>query len=196
MILLAVELWGERFRIVGLAILGDNVAALNGAISLKGKAEIARITRELAWRKVRRGWRFSCGHLPAEHNDMADCLSRLTAPEANSERPARGPFRTQSPCGSAGESKKRVIFLKGAGDLHYPRWGSGGPRHLLVRRLSPPSVRAPQFGVPPPRPVDYSANCVSEATYVYTAGGELGLSPPSWGAPSWCSRMELILVVP
>jgi len=82
-ILLALDLWACRFRETGVAVLGDNIAALNGALSLKGKSELNRITRELAWRKVRHGWRYACGHLPSEHNDTADCLSRLTAPEGN-----------------------------------------------------------------------------------------------------------------
>ena len=82
-ILLSLDLWEERFRAEGLAILGDNMEVLSGAISLKGRAELAKITGEIAWRKVRKGWRFACGHLPAEHNDTADCLSRLSAPEGN-----------------------------------------------------------------------------------------------------------------
>jgi len=82
-VLLALDLWADRFRASGVALLGDNLAALNGAISLKGKSELNRITRELAWRKVRRGWHYACGHLPSEHNEIADALSRLTAPEGN-----------------------------------------------------------------------------------------------------------------
>ena len=82
---LALELWGDQHRAEGLAILGDNIAALSGALSLKGKSGLSRITRELAWRKVRRGWRYACGHLPAERNDLADALSRLTAPKGNSK---------------------------------------------------------------------------------------------------------------
>jgi len=82
-ILQALMLWGARYQAAGLAILGDNMAALNGAISLKGKSEIALITRELAWRKVRFGWHFACAHLPSEHNELADALSRLTAPRGN-----------------------------------------------------------------------------------------------------------------
>ena len=82
-ILLSLELWGDRFRREGIAMLGDNLAELNGAISLKGKNELSRITRELAWRKVRRGWKYACGHLPAEHNELADSLSRLMAPDGN-----------------------------------------------------------------------------------------------------------------
>ena len=83
MVLLALDLWADRFRATRVAVLGDNLAALNGAISLKGKSELNRITRELAWRKVRRGWRYACGHLPSEHNEIADSLSRLMAPEGN-----------------------------------------------------------------------------------------------------------------
>jgi len=82
-ILLALELWADRFRSTGIAVMGDNLAALNGAISLKGRSELSRITREMAWRKVRRGWRYACGHLPAECNEVADALSRLTAPAGN-----------------------------------------------------------------------------------------------------------------
>jgi hypothetical protein len=83
---LALEVWGDRFRCEGLAILGDNIASLSGALALKGKSGLSRITRELAWRKVRRGWRYACGHLPAEHNGLADALSRLTAPSGNSKQ--------------------------------------------------------------------------------------------------------------
>ena len=82
---LSLELWGDRFRSQGLALLGDNLAALNGALSLKGKAGLSRITRELAWRKVRRGWRYACGHLPAERNTLADALSRVSAPAENAK---------------------------------------------------------------------------------------------------------------
>ena len=35
------------------------------------------ISRELAWRKIVRRWRYSLEHLPAEMNDEADILSRL-----------------------------------------------------------------------------------------------------------------------
>ena len=64
-------------------MLGDNLAALGGALSFKGANELNRITREMAWRKVRGGWHYACGHLPAEHNEVADSLSRLAAPPGN-----------------------------------------------------------------------------------------------------------------
>ena len=69
---------------MGVALLGDNLSALNGALSLKG-TRLSRITRELAWRKVRRGWRYACGHLLAERNELADAFSRLSAPAGNAK---------------------------------------------------------------------------------------------------------------
>jgi len=79
-ILLALVLWGFEHRSTGLAILGDNLAALNGALHLRGKGKLALITKEISWRKVRLAWKFSAGHLPSEHNALADSLSRLHAP--------------------------------------------------------------------------------------------------------------------
>ena len=61
-------------------ILGDNLASLNLALNLKGKKILGKTSREIAWRQVRQGWRYMCGHLPSELNDTADALSRLSAP--------------------------------------------------------------------------------------------------------------------
>ena len=72
--------YGYEHRALGLAILGDNLSSLNLSISLKGSAALGRISRELAWRRVRGGWRYACGHLPAELNDIAESLSRRHAP--------------------------------------------------------------------------------------------------------------------
>jgi hypothetical protein len=82
-VLLVLEVWGTEHRARGLAVLGDNLASLNGLIALRGKSELHRVTCELAWRKVRFGWRFAAGHLPAEANVLADALSRLEAPPPN-----------------------------------------------------------------------------------------------------------------
>jgi len=82
---LALEIWGFEHRSPGLLLMGDNTASLSSTLSLKGKSALTQITRELAWRKVRRGWRYAAGHLPSEMNTLADCLSRVTAP-AGSER--------------------------------------------------------------------------------------------------------------
>ena len=64
----------------GLLICGDNVASLQLALSHKGKGEIAAVSRELAWRVARGGWRYAVAHLPAEANVLADRLSRLSDP--------------------------------------------------------------------------------------------------------------------
>ena len=44
------------------------------------------VARELAWRKVRFGWRYSVAHLPAEGNVWADALSRLVAPQGSESK--------------------------------------------------------------------------------------------------------------
>ena len=79
-ILLALLLWGFEHRGSGLALLGDNLAALNGALHLKGRGQLAAVTKEISWRRVRYAWKYAAGHLPSEHNDHADALSRLHAP--------------------------------------------------------------------------------------------------------------------
>jgi hypothetical protein len=84
-ILLVLEVWAAEHRSTGLAVLGDNLASLNGLIALKGKSDLFRVTCEIAWRKVRFGWRFAAGHLPAEANLLADALSRLRAPASNAK---------------------------------------------------------------------------------------------------------------
>ena len=49
-----------------------------------------RISCEIAWRKVRQGWRYVVAHLASENNTTADQLSRLhaTGAEAAEEFPA------------------------------------------------------------------------------------------------------------
>ena len=72
---------GHVHRSTGLALLGDNLASLNLALNLKGSASLGRISREIAWRRVRAGWRYACGHLPSEQNQLADDLSRVHQPD-------------------------------------------------------------------------------------------------------------------
>jgi len=84
-ILLVMEVWGTEWRSEGLAVLGDNLASLSGLTALRGKSQLYRVTCELAWRKVRYGWKFAAGHLPAESNVLADALSRLSAPAPNTK---------------------------------------------------------------------------------------------------------------
>jgi len=87
MMFLALVLWASAFRETGLIVLGDNLAALSGILNLRGRKAITIVTRELSWRRVRYAWRYAAGHLPAEHNVLADALSRLDAP-AGSEHKA------------------------------------------------------------------------------------------------------------
>jgi len=85
-ILVALVLWGHEHRETGVAILGDNLAALNGALHLRGRGALTLITKELSWRKVRLSWKFAAGHLPSEHNHLADALSRLHAPQGSERK--------------------------------------------------------------------------------------------------------------
>ena len=78
-------LWGRAFRGPGLALLGDNLGSLEAALNLRGKGILAKMSREIAWRRARDGWRYAAGHLPSERNDVADALSRLHAPTAEAK---------------------------------------------------------------------------------------------------------------
>ena len=78
-LLLCLILWAESSKC--LAVLGDNTAALQSALALKGAGPLLAIARELAWRKARRQWCFEVGHLASEANVLADALSRLAMPE-------------------------------------------------------------------------------------------------------------------
>ena len=66
--------------------MGDNVASLACAVSFKGKGALCQISREIAWRKVRRAWRYIVAHVPSEENTTADALSRTAAPTATTEQ--------------------------------------------------------------------------------------------------------------
>ena len=80
-LLLVLMVWGDRFVKHSLAILGDNTAALQNALSLKGRGPLLAVAREVSWRKARRSWCFEVGHLPSESNTIADCLSRVADPK-------------------------------------------------------------------------------------------------------------------
>jgi len=84
-ILLALVVWMPSFP-DGARILGDNVSALHGVLHLRGRADLSKITREIAWRKARFAWRFAVGHLPTEANTVADALSRLAAPASSEQK--------------------------------------------------------------------------------------------------------------
>ena len=66
---------------IPLAVLGDNTAALQDALSLTGSFSMRAIAKEIAWRQARFNWQFEVGHLLAEANHTSDALSRLDAPE-------------------------------------------------------------------------------------------------------------------
>ena len=80
--------YGELHRNTGIVILGDNVASLSLALSMKGHKTLGSISREISWRRVRLGWRYLCGHLPSEQNGTADKLSRLHVDDAIRKVPA------------------------------------------------------------------------------------------------------------
>ena len=82
---LLLRIWAPSFTHVGVSVLGDNLASLTLSLSFKGKAGLAKISRELSWRKVRGAWRYAAAHMPSEHNGIADALSR-TAATNSSER--------------------------------------------------------------------------------------------------------------
>jgi hypothetical protein len=80
---LALTTWGDNYVNEGIDVLSDNSGALTDALHLKGTPAMLPISRELAWRKATRRWLFRVAHLPAEHNDEADTISRVHAPGSN-----------------------------------------------------------------------------------------------------------------
>ena len=71
---LAVELWCGAGQ--PTAILGDNTAALQEALTLKGKGAVGDLAQVLAVLRCSRTLALTVGHLPTEANDAADALSR------------------------------------------------------------------------------------------------------------------------
>jgi len=91
-LLLSLLLWGHLSAESLLCILGDNIAALQLALTLKGRGHMLTISREISWRKIRFNWHFGVQHLPKDQNTVADALSRMYAPS-----PAKLPVVLQSP---------------------------------------------------------------------------------------------------
>ena len=79
-IYLCLQLWGATWKTEGLNLVGDNLGSLSNAVSLRGKATLNKISKEISWRRVRFGWRYRVGHIPSERNGVADALSRMAAP--------------------------------------------------------------------------------------------------------------------
>ncbi len=61
-----------------VSVLGDNVGALQVALSLTGRGQLHTIAKDIAWRQAIHGWIYEVGHLPSEANTVADTLSRLS----------------------------------------------------------------------------------------------------------------------
>ena len=80
-LLLALLAWGDHFTTEALVILGDNTAALSNALNLKGRGCLLAVARDISWRQARRSWIFETGHIPGEHNTVADALSRTADPK-------------------------------------------------------------------------------------------------------------------
>ena len=79
-LLICTVTFSELLTDTGAVIRGDNLSALNVSNDLASTAPgMNAIARELAWRKIVLQWKYKLKHLPAEQNDEADALSRLTA---------------------------------------------------------------------------------------------------------------------
>ena len=76
-IALSLDLWGDYFLKEPVAVVGDNTASLTSLLKQNGKGLLLAVARELSWRRARRGWLISAGHLPTEGNKVPDALSRL-----------------------------------------------------------------------------------------------------------------------
>ena len=74
--------------------LGDNVAALQEAINMRGKGPQEALAQALAVLRGARSLQLAVGHLPSESNTLADCLSRLFAPSTDANQ---WPFRRAPP---------------------------------------------------------------------------------------------------
>ena len=74
------ETFSEVVSSTGAKIMGDNLGALDDALSLNSTSPgMNSVAREIAWRRIVRRWQYSVKHLPAEFKDEADALSRLQA---------------------------------------------------------------------------------------------------------------------
>ena len=78
----ALEKWSCQGLLREMALVGDNLAALSVAVSLRGKGDLAQVCREVALRQAWFGLHLAVGHLPTELNTWADALSRIHAPKA------------------------------------------------------------------------------------------------------------------
>ena len=82
-LLLCLMTWGHHSVTESILILGDNIASLSDALSMKGKGVMNAVARELSWRKIAFRWHFRVAHFPSELNVWADDLSRIYADPAH-----------------------------------------------------------------------------------------------------------------
>ena len=95
---MAIVHWAPLFD--GLVFLGDNVAALQLALSGRARGAMGKLARELFLRKAKNGWFYGVSHLPSEENKLADFCSRLSQPGHDTGCPAA---------------------LIGAAEVHFPK---------------------------------------------------------------------------
>ena len=84
-LVLAVELWGRTLS--PTVVLGDNVPALDEALTLKGRGLLGELAQALSVLIVSRSLTITVGHLPTEANTAADALSRLAEPRGTKRNP-------------------------------------------------------------------------------------------------------------
>ena len=88
MLVLAIELWGRAIH--PTIVLGDNVPALQEALTLKGRGLQGELAQALSVLIVSRNLSITVGHLPTEANTAADALSRLSEPRGGYRNPYAG----------------------------------------------------------------------------------------------------------
>ena len=82
---LAIELWCDS--VSPTLLLGDNTAALQEVLDLRGASGHSDLAQALAIIRCSRTLELSVAHLPSESNHLADTLSRLSEPGAGKEWP-------------------------------------------------------------------------------------------------------------
>ena len=87
-LVLAIELWGRTLR--PTVVLGDNLPALQEALTLKGRGLQGELAQALSVLVVSRSLAITVGHLPTEANTAADALSRLAEPRGRKINPFAG----------------------------------------------------------------------------------------------------------
>ena len=83
-LVLAVECWCPAGS-PPTVIWGDNLAALQEALSMRGRDLQEQLAQALAVLRGARSLDLAVGHLPSESNIHADCLSRIYAPGSDAK---------------------------------------------------------------------------------------------------------------